>query len=200
MPPTPPISAGRPIVMSGPSGTGKSTLLNKLFEKYPDSFKFSVSCTTRQPRAGETPGVSYHYITRDEFKAMIERGELIEHAEFSGNMYGTPFKSINPSPSEADAGKPQKRIILDLELNGVKSMKNSGIPCLCIFIAPPSIEELRSRLENRKSETPESLAARIASAQAALDYAHSTPSPYDAIIVNGSDVDAAAAELERIIF
>ncbi|KAI8908805.1 P-loop containing nucleoside triphosphate hydrolase protein [Powellomyces hirtus] len=159
--------------------------------KYPDTFKFSVSYTTRSPRAGETPGESYHYITREEFQAMIDRGEFIEHAEFSGNIYGTPFTAL-------EAG--DRRVILDLEMNGVKALKTSGRDCLYIFIAPPSLDSLKARLTARGSESESSLAARLAAASSAMDYSSETPCPYDYVIVNGEDVDKAAAELEAAVF
>ncbi|KAJ3178754.1 WD repeat-containing protein 87 [Geranomyces variabilis] len=192
-----------------------STLLNRLIAKHPGVFKFSVSRklkedaqsllryhgyvankessadTTRSPRAGEVPGESYVYTTREEFLRMVEQNGFIEHAEFSGNLYGTPFSAL-------EAG--DKRVILDLEMNGVKSLQNSGKSCLYIFVAPPSIEVLRERLTGRGSENESSLNARLAAATSAMDYSAETPCPYDHIIVNGDDLEAATLQLEEAIF
>ncbi|KAJ3146896.1 hypothetical protein HDU89_005926 [Geranomyces variabilis] len=181
----------QPIVISGPSGSGKSTLLNRVIAKHPGVFKFSVSHTTRSPRAGEVPGESYVYTTREEFLKMVEQNGFIEHAEFSGNLYGTPFSAL-------EAG--DKRVILDLEMNGVKSLKNSDKSCLYIFVAPPSIEVLKERLTGRGSENESSLNARLAAATSAMDYSAETPCPYDHVIINGDDVEAATAQLEAAIF
>ncbi|KAJ3161962.1 hypothetical protein HDU86_005660 [Geranomyces michiganensis] len=181
----------RPIVISGPSGSGKSTLLNRVIAKHPGVFKFSVSHTTRSPRAGEVPGESYVYTTREEFLKMVEQNGFIEHAEFSGNLYGTPFSAL-------EAG--DKRVILDLEMNGVKSLKKSGKECLYIFVAPPAIDALKERLTARGSETEASLNARLAAATSAMDYSAETPCPYDFVITNGEDVEAATAQLEAAIF
>ncbi|KAL2911642.1 hypothetical protein HK105_208906 [Polyrhizophydium stewartii] len=180
-----------PLVVSGPSGSGKSTLLEKLFAKFPDSFGFSVSHTTRQPRPGETPGKSYHYISREEFDTMVAESKFIEHAEFSGNCYGTSIAAI-------EAVKASGRIcVLDLEVRGVQSIKALGLGAKFLFIQPPSIEALEKRLRGRNTETEESLAKRLKSAQESLDYA-AQPGSYDKIIVN-EDQDKAYAELEAFV-
>ncbi|KAJ3009528.1 hypothetical protein HKX48_007880 [Thoreauomyces humboldtii] len=162
-------------------------------QAHPEKFKFSVSYTTRSPRAGETPGQSYHYVDRDVFNAMIDDNKFVEHAEFSGNLYGTPFSALEDGTGDG------RRVILDLEVEGVKALKESGRAGLFVFIAPPSLPILRSRLESRNSETPESLSARLAAAESAMTYAESVPCPYDAVIVNGDDVDGAARLLELAI-
>ncbi|KAJ3564104.1 hypothetical protein NP233_g8519 [Leucocoprinus birnbaumii] len=99
----------RPLVLSGPSGVGKSTLLARLFAKYPDSFGFSVSHTTRPPRPGEVDGTHYHFVSHDDFKGLIADGAFIEHAEFSGNFYGTSFATVRGIQAQG------KRCILDIE-------------------------------------------------------------------------------------
>ncbi|KAJ3272861.1 hypothetical protein HDV01_005184 [Terramyces sp. JEL0728] len=167
------------MVVSGPSGSGKSTLLNRLFAKYPDKFGFSVSHCTRQPRPGETPGVSYNYITRQEFEEMIQNQKFIEFADFSGNLYGTSFEAVQKVESQS------KICVLDLEVKGVH------------FIQPPSMTALEDRLKARNTETPDSLAKRLASAQEAFDYAEKSGS-YDIKVIN-EDQDDAYAKFEEYV-
>ncbi|KAG0266721.1 guanylate kinase, partial [Linnemannia exigua] len=130
----------RPIVISGPSGAGKSTFLKRLFAEYPDKFGFSVSNTTRKPRAGEVNGVDYNFLTREEFLAGVERGDFIEHAEFSGNMYGTTVQGVK---SVGDKGR---ICILDIDMQGVKLVKKTDLNPYYLSVQPPSIEELEKRL------------------------------------------------------
>jgi guanylate kinase len=183
----------QPIVISGPSGCGKSTLLNRLFKEHPEKFGFSVSHTTRKPRLGELQGREYNFVTRDAFEEMIHKGEFIEHAQFTGNLYGT---SINAVQSVLDSGK---TCILDLELNGVKSMHllSTQFNPRFIFVQPPSIEELRKRLTLRQTETPESLEGRLRTAEEAMAYA-SEQGSYDAIIIN-DDLEKAYGEFAQFI-
>ncbi|ODV87808.1 hypothetical protein CANARDRAFT_173707 [[Candida] arabinofermentans NRRL YB-2248] len=183
---------GRPIVISGPSGTGKSTLLKKLFAEYPSTFGFSISNTTRAPRAGEKDGVDYNFSTVEEFKKMIDENKFIEWAQFSGNYYGTSFKGVS------DVSEKLKRTcILDIDMQGVKLIKKSDMNPRYLFIAPPSIEELRTRLEGRGTETSESLEKRISAASAELEYAKN--GGHDKIIVN-DDLEKAYKELKEFIF
>lgn len=177
------------LVVSGPSGAGKSTLLNRLFKKYPDSFGFSISHTTRQPRSGEIPDKSYHFVERKTFDSMIDRSLFIEHAQFSGNKYGTAIESIKSIP-------PHLIPVLDLEIHGVKSIKSLGMTCRFLFIQPPSMDVLKERLLKRNTETAESLATRLASAQEAIDYAEQ--GNYDIVIVN-DEQDVAYAQLEKFV-
>eukprot|EP00842_Homolaphlyctis_polyrhiza_P004261 jgi/Hompol1/4836/HPOL_003927-RA len=164
---------------------------SRLFAKYPSSFAFSVSHTTRQPRPGETPGVSYHYITRDKFDEMVQNEKFIEHAEFSGNCYGTSIEAMDTVKNSG------KICVLDLEIKGVQSIKRLNLGAKFLFIQPPSIEELEKRLRGRKTETEESLARRLQSAQESLDYA-AQPGAYDCTIIN-DDQDKAYAELENFV-
>lgn len=181
----------RPIVISGPSGAGKSTLLKKLFAEFPDKFGFSVSNTTRNPREGEVDGKDYHFLTVDEFKSEIEKGAFIEWAQFSGNYYGTTIKSVE------DVAKRGRTCILDIDMQGVKSVKKTNLNARFLFLSPPSIQTLRERLESRGTETPESLEKRVSAASAEMEYAQT--GAHDQIIVN-DDLDKAYTELKTFIF
>ncbi|XP_059178503.1 uncharacterized protein LOC131957757 [Physella acuta] len=183
----------RPIVMSGPSGSGKSTLLEKLFAEFPGCFAFSVSHTTRSPRPGEKDGVAYFFVKREEFEKLKAENGFLENAEFSGNLYGTSKKSVN------DIMKSGKLCVLDVEVNGVKNIKKSDFKPKprYIFVKPPSIEELRKRLDHRNTETKESLEKRISAAKEAFEYAEQDGA-YDHIIVN-NDLEVAYKELKDIL-
>lgn len=180
----------RPVVISGPSGTGKSTLLKKLFAEFPNKFGFSVSNTTRQPRAGEVDGRDYHFTTVEDFKKAIEEKKFIEWAQFSGNYYGTSIKAIE------DVARTGKICLLDIDMQGVKSVKESHLDARYLFLSPPSIEALRSRLEGRGTETPESIEKRINAASAEMEYAKT--GAHDRIIVN-DDLDKAYLEFKDFI-
>ncbi|AET39186.1 guanylate kinase Ecym_4107 [Eremothecium cymbalariae DBVPG len=181
----------RPIVVSGPSGTGKSTLLKKLFAEFPDTFGFSVSSTTRKPRVGEVEGKDYHFVSVDEFKSMIKQNEFIEWAEFSGNYYGTTVASVK------DVMDAKKICILDIDMQGVKSVKNTDLNARLVFLAPPSLVALKERLIGRGTETEESINKRIAAAAKELEYAQS--GAHDRNIVN-DDLEKAYSELKEFIF
>ena len=183
----------RPLIVSGPSGSGKSSLINKLFEEYPGCFGFSVSHTTRQPRTGEKNGREYYFISKDTFQELIKQGEhFLEYTEFGGNFYGTSNQAVQ------DLRDHGKVCVLDVELNGVKAFRKSGIDARYVYIAPPSMEELRKRLELRGSETTESLEKRLAMAKRESDAAKNTPELYDRIIVN-DDLDRAYAEFREFV-
>eukprot|EP00124_Ichthyophonus_hoferi_P004546 Ihof_evm2s515 gene=Ihof_evmTU2s515 len=136
------MAAKRILLCFGPSGAGKSTLLKKLFAEFPNAFGFSVSHTTRQPRAGEQPGKDYHFVTREELLAEVAKGMFIEHAEFSGNIYGTSQQSVK---DVLDQGK---LCVLDIDVQGVEILKKSFLhgETVYVFIRPPTIEALESRL------------------------------------------------------
>ncbi|KAJ1660173.1 guanylate kinase [Dispira simplex] len=182
----------RPVVVSGPSGTGKSTLLQRLFANHPQTFGFSVSHTTRTPRAGEVDGVNYHFVTRDVFQNMVAHHEFIEWAEFSKNLYGTSIQAVK------DVVQLDKMCILDIDMQGVKSVKQTDLNARFVFIAPPSIQVLEKRLRGRGTETETSLQLRLETAQKELAYAEQ-PEAHDKIIVN-DDLDTAYQQLVNFIF
>ncbi|KAJ2512492.1 guanylate kinase [Coemansia sp. RSA 2049] len=182
----------RPIVVFGPSGTGKSTLLKRLFADYPKEFGFSVSNTTRKPRAGEVDGRDYHFLTNEEFLAAIARNEFIEHAEFSGNRYGTTIQAVK---DVADSGK---TCILDIDVQGVKSVKNTDLGARFVFIAPPSAEELERRLRSRGTDDEASILKRLQTANSELEYGNQEGTS-DIKIVN-DDLDSAYTRLVGFIF
>ncbi|KAK9462616.1 P-loop containing nucleoside triphosphate hydrolase protein [Lipomyces oligophaga] len=181
----------RPIVISGPSGTGKSTLLKRLFAEYPDSFGFSVSHTTRKPRPGEVDGIAYHFVERSTFDKLVEQNAFLEHAEFSGNCYGTSIKSVQ------DVAEKGKTCILDIDMQGVKSVKNTDLNARFLFLAPPSLEILRSRLVGRGTESEDSVAKRMSQAEKEMEFAKT--GAHDEIIVN-DDLDQTYADLKKFIF
>lgn len=181
----------QPVVLSGPSGSGKSTLLKKLMAEYEGCFAFSVSHTTRNPRPGENNGVDYNFVTRDEMVKAIAADEFIEHAEFSGNLYGTSKKAVE------DVGRTGRICVLDIDMQGVKSVKNTHINPRYIFIQPPSIQQLEERLRGRGTENEDSLAKRLGTAQSEMDFAAEKGS-YDHIVVN-DNLDIAYEKLKGIL-
>ncbi|GAB7344931.1 hypothetical protein MBLNU457_3365t2 [Dothideomycetes sp. NU457] len=179
----------RPIVVSGPSGSGKSTLLNRLLKKYPDSFGFSISHTTRAPRGAEKDGIEYHFVTKDEFQDMIKNEKFIEHAQFGSNFYGTSIKAVN------DIKDNGRICILDIEMEGVKSVKKSNLNARFLFIQPPNMEILEKRLRGRGTDKEEAILARLAQAKNELEFAKQ-PGVHDKIIVN-DDLEKAWSEFEE---
>ncbi|KAL5357623.1 P-loop containing nucleoside triphosphate hydrolase protein [Aspergillus floccosus] len=183
----------RPIVVSGPSGVGKGTLIQKLFDTHPGTFGFTVSHTTRKPRPGEVEGVAYFFVSPSEFSSLCAQGALVEHAYFSGNYYGTSKQTIEDQASKGLI------VVLDIEMQGIKQMKaNPSIDARYVFIRPPSFEALEARLRARGTETEEDLQKRLTQAQVELDYADSQGA-YDKLIVN-DNMDAAYRELEEFVF
>ncbi|KAI5298277.1 guanylate kinase, partial [Ascosphaera atra] len=177
----------RPVVLSGPSGTGKSTLLKRLFADFPETFGFSVSHTTRSPRPGEQDGREYYFSTRDSFLDLVKANGFIEHAQFGGNFYGTSKKAVK------DVAEKGRICILDIEMEGVKQVKNSDLNARFLFIAPPSEEELEKRLRGRGTENEDSLQKRLAQAKNELAFAKQ-PGIHEKIIVN-DDLDRAYREM-----
>ncbi|KAF7308726.1 Guanylate kinase-like domain-containing protein [Mycena chlorophos] len=183
-------SFARPLVLSGPSGVGKSTLLKRLFAEFPDKFGFSVSHTTRAPRPGETHGKEYFFVPADEFKSLIAQNAFIEHAEFSGNSYGTSVATVNQVHEQG------RRCILDIEAQGVRQIKASTLDPVYLFISPPSLAALRARLQGRGTETDASVQKRLATALKEIEYAKE-PNVHDLVIVN-DDLDRAYELFKKV--
>jgi guanylate kinase len=195
--------------MCGPSGTGKSTLLGKLFKDHPGQFGFSISHTTRNPRAGEENGREYHFVTKDEFMKRVEAGEFLEWAQFGGNWYvcccghriklmisyGTTFRALSELYP--------RRCILDIELQGVLQLKAKAplqtppLEPVFLFLSPPSVQELKSRLSGRGTETEESIRKRLDAAKKELEYAVDPSGGHDIVIVN-DDLAVAGEKLEKV--
>ena len=181
------MSKGKLLVLSGPSGAGKSTVVSKLMERRGDVC-FSVSATTRAPRPGEQDGVNYFFVTRERFEEMVRTGELLEHAEYVGNCYGTPRAYVE---QRLEAGY---NVILDIEVQGARQIREKKPDAVLIFIIPPSMEELRRRLVARGTDSERAIEARLIRAR--QEYAEADF--YNYIIVN-DDADKAAKELSAII-
>ncbi|KAJ3224823.1 guanylate kinase [Clydaea vesicula] len=181
------------IVLCGPSGSGKSTLLKKLFADFPEKFGFSVSHTTRNPRVGEVNGKDYHFITQKEFEREISLNSFVEHAEFSGNCYGTSLRAIQ------DVLDSKKNVILDIDMQGVLSLKKRiwALKPLYIFISPPSLEILALRLKSRGTENDDSLQKRLQAAKVELEWG-TKPNAVDHIIIN-DDIEKAYNELKATL-
>uniref|UniRef100_A0AC35TL81 Guanylate kinase n=1 Tax=Rhabditophanes sp. KR3021 TaxID=114890 RepID=A0AC35TL81_9BILA len=168
----------RPIVISGPSGGGKSTILTRAMKEYPDVFAFSVSNTTRQPRSGEEHGVHYWFTPHDKMEQMIEKDKFLEYAVFGSNTYGTSKRAVE------DVQKTGKICVLDVELQGVKNIKASHLNAKFILIQAPSLVDLEARLRARNTETESSLAARLKHAQEDSEAINKDPLLFDTVIIN----------------
>ncbi len=174
-------------MLSGPSGVGKSTVVTEVRRTHPEIW-VSVSATTRRPRPGETHGRNYFFVDHAEFAAMVERGDLLEYAEFAGNFYGTPR---GPVLERLEAGTP---VLLEIELQGARQIRASLPEALLVFLAPPSWDELVRRLVGRGTEAADVIARRLETAQVEL----AAESEFDATVVNAS-VEGAAADLVSLM-
>jgi len=179
-------SKGQLIVISGPSGAGKGTVCKALLEK--NDFWVSVSATTRSPRNGEIEGVNYYFVTKEKFLEQIASEDFLEYAEVYGNYYGTPKSEVL---KVLDSGRD---VILEIDIQGALKVKRAYPDGLFIFILPPSMEELKNRITNRGSETPESLITRFTSAHKEITFV----SKYDYAVVNDT-VDSACEKIQSII-
>jgi guanylate kinase len=177
---------GKLIIVSGPSGVGKGTIVKTLIKRRSDVVE-SVSCTTRAPRAGEVHGREYYFLDKADFLKRIEENDFLEYDEHFGNYYGTPKSFVKETLKE-------KSVILEIEVNGALNAKKAAPDALLIMIAPPSVEELRRRLIGRGTETEEEVETRLARVQ----YELSKADEYDYVVVN-DDLERAIEEVNALI-
>lgn len=175
------------FVITGPSGVGKGTLISKLLERVPD-LELSISATTREPRKGEANGRDYHFLTPDEFDQRIGAEDFLEFATYSGNRYGTLRSEVE---RRLEAGR---SVVLEIEVQGARQVRETMPEALQVFIAPPSREALRTRLVGRGTDTPEQVDARLATAEGELD----AQSEFSRVVVNDR-LDDALDELVDIV-
>lgn len=178
---------GKLIVVSGPSGAGKSTVIKKVMERRSD-LCFSVSATTRKPRDGEVDGVHYFFVTGTEFDRMIGDDELLEHAEYNRDNYGTPRAYVE---EKRRAGM---HVLLDIEVQGARQVRERVPEAIKIFVIPPSLQVLEQRLRGRDTEDEEQIQRRLARARGEYREADF----YDYVVIN-DDLEVAASELNAII-
>ena len=175
------------FVITGPSGVGKGTLITRVRERVPE-LELSVSATTRHPRPGERDGVEYHFLTAQQFQAHADAGDFVEHATYSGNRYGTLRSEVDGRLRD---GRP---VILEIEVQGARQIRQALPEAVAVFIAPPSREALRERLLARGTDDPEQVEARLRTAERELE----AQPEFSHVVVN-DDVDRAADELGGIV-
>ena len=174
---------GGVLVVTGPSGVGKGTLIQKLLERFP-GLSLSVSATTRPPRPGEVNGRDYHFLKPEDFEKRLLRGEFLEHAVYAGNQYGTPRSEIE---------RARDGLVLEIEVEGARQVRERLPEALQVFIAPPSPEALKERLLGRGTDSEEQMQRRLARAEEEL----AARDEFKHVIVN-DDLEKAVAELERL--
>jgi guanylate kinase len=179
---------GRLVVLTGPSGVGKGTLLKFLLQRHPE-LNLSISMTTRSPRPGEIDGQDYVFTHRDRFLELVAQGEFLEWAEFAGNCYGTPRKPVD------DWIKQGKSVILEIELQGARQIRQSYADAFQIFLLPPSLEELERRLRRRGHDSDAAIAKRLKQAETEI----SAVDEFDVCVVN-DDLEKALAAIESTLF
>ncbi|MEC1394909.1 guanylate kinase [Bacillus velezensis] len=176
------------IVLSGPSGVGKGTVRQAIFSQQDTKFEYSISVTTRNPREGEVDGVDYFFKSRDEFERMIENNKLLEWAEYVGNYYGTPVDYVEQTLQEG------KDVFLEIEVQGALQVRNVFPEGLFIFLAPPSLSELKNRIVTRGTETDDLIENRMNAAKAEIEMMDA----YDYVVEN-DDIQTACDKINAIV-
>ncbi|MCG1008669.1 guanylate kinase [Salinicoccus sp. ID82-1] len=176
------------IVLSGPSGVGKGTVRKAIFDHPDTDFKYSISMTTRQKRAGEVDGVDYFFKSKEEFEALIEQDKFIEYAQYVGNYYGTPVDYVDQTMASGHD------VFLEIEVEGAKQVREKFPEALFIFLAPPDLTQLEERLVNRGTDSPEIIRHRIDEAKRELRLMNL----YDYVVIN-DDVDHARQRVQCIV-
>lgn len=177
---------GLALVITAPSGAGKSTLVQRLLREHPE-FAFSVSCTTRAPREGEKDGREYHFLSRERFQELIQRGYFAEWAEVHGNLYGTPLESVEAILQGGDS------LVFDIDVQGARQLRSTLPSGVFVFVLPPSLQELQRRLHNRGSDAGETIETRLEDAKKELQAAEE----FDYLVVN-EDLERAFGQLRCI--
>lgn len=180
-------STGRLTVITGPSGVGKGTLVKRLLQQHSEIW-LSISATTRPPREGEEDGISYFFHARESFDRLVAENGLLEWAEFAGNCYGTPR---GPVIEQLEGGRP---VLLEIELEGARQVRQTFPEALQIFLAPPSFEELERRIRGRGTDSEEAITRRLARAREEM----SAQAEFDAVVVN-DDLDTALRHLKELM-
>lgn len=180
------MNKGLLIVVSGPSGCGKGTVLAEIIKE--DNFYYSVSATTRAPREGEVNGVQYHFMTKEAFEDLIKNDGVLEYAQYCDNYYGTPKQAVEDMRNQG------KNVILEIEVQGAMKVMEKCKDAVFIFILPPSLKELERRLRKRGTETEEKIVKRLGEAADEIRCAEK----YDYLIVNGP-LEEAVADLKAVI-
>ena len=175
------------IIITGPSGVGKGTVVKELLDRNKDIW-LSISATTRNPRVGEKDGLNYYFISEERFKDMIDKKEFLEWAQFAGNYYGTPLSTVNEKIEKGFI------VLLEIEVEGAKQIKEKFPESLSIFLLPPSKEELEKRIRNRGTEKEEAIDRRLTRA----DYEIASSDEFDFVLTN-HDVDETVKEVFKII-
>lgn len=182
------LSAGRLIVLTGPSGVGKGTLVRALIQRHPELY-LSISVTTRSPRSGEIDGKQYYFVSRSHFKQMVDKSELLEWAEFAGNHYGTPRLPVEEQISQG------KWVLLEIELEGARQIRKTFPGAFRIFILPPSLTELEQRIRSRGQDSEEAITRRLRRAQEEINAA----SEFDIQVIN-DNLETALNAIEADLF
>lgn len=179
---------GALIILSGPSGVGKSTVRQRLFTRPELNLKYSISMTTREPREGEKDGVDYFFVTPERFKEAIKNDELLEYAEFVGHYYGTPKAYVEKLRDEG------YNVVLEIEVVGATQVMKKVKECVSIFLVPPSVDDLENRIRNRRSESSDVIEKRLNKARGEM----ALKDCYSYVVVN-DDVESAERRIAEIV-